>query len=99
MTLFKSESVTANGHSTPELKAETEVSKSETEMKIKPEAEMTIQAKLDSSFASDMKAMYRDEDFADIMLVCGKVEIPCHSVVLAHRSGNIFKSALFDTCN
>ena len=74
--------MTANGHSTPELKAETEA---------------TIQAKLDSSFAGDMKAMYRDETFADVMLFCGKVEIPCHSVVLAHRSGNFFKLAFFNT--
>ena len=84
MTRFKSESVTANGHISPklELRAQTEVSKSGTEVTIKSEMDPS------SSFASDMKAMYRDKTFADTMLVCGKVEIPCHSVVLAHRSGN-----------
>ena len=76
MTLFKSEDFTTNGFSLPELKAETEGDKPETE------------AEMDSSFASDMKAMYCDEIFADSLLVSGKVEIPCHSVVLAHRSGN-----------
>ena len=66
--------------SKPEMASETETV-SETEVDTDCEVEMTSS----SMFVEDMKIMWGDS--SDLTLVCGNQQIPCHSSVLAKRSG------------